>query len=154
MEQVLRHASCHVAVVEDHPSDLDPRAAVVVVRALDANTRLALDLLPAFAKQLPDPPRIVVPAAAWVDRIMRERELPPRTEIVVASDEELLGDPAAFIHRDDVVVMGRPDLPSFVGLVWPEAVPLADPKCRRQITVQAYRAPERESLLFRLLTGR
>jgi nucleotide-binding universal stress UspA family protein len=138
MEQVLRHPSCHVAVVKDFPRDVDVRSAVV----------------PAFAKDLPELPRIIVPTPAWVDRIATSRDLPPRTEIVVATDAELARDAEGYIHPDDVLVMARPDVSSVVGVLWPEALPLADPPCRRLVTVRSYRALKRESVLLRLLTGR
>lgn len=159
IEQVLANAPCHVAVVKGG----SPRASLRIVAAVndEPNSRLALQLLPAFARAWNIGAKVVgfnaegntARARGLLEHAIKDSGL-ARVELKVVEDGHLAARIAAEASPNDTILMGDAEWSGLSRLVVPDvADAVAEKHEQMVILVRAYRPARKSSLLIRLLTG-
>jgi len=159
IEQVLSHAPCHVAVVKGG----SPRAPLRIVAAVndERNGRLAMQLLPAFARGWNVAAKVVgftaggntARSRAALEKTVKESGL-SRVEVKIIEDGHLATRIAAEASPNDAILMGDAEWSGLSRLVVPDvADAVAEKHEQMVILVRAYRPAKKPSLLIRLLTG-
>ncbi len=162
MDRVLMESPCHVAVVKCSEDSKVDRILVPVDD--DRNSRLALELLPAFVSRWNASTEIVAltldgpHAKARADQLLQglSKEL-PFPEGAGTSYVEGITPTKGILERirpADLVVMGESQwtgLAHLFGSTLPDEI--AEQTARPVVFVKAYVPKRRRSLLYRLLTG-
>lgn len=159
LEQVLAHAPCHVAVVKGHPATSPTRVVLAVDD--DRNSRLALQLLPAFVESWRAPAKIVafasggtpVRAQEVLAKLLQKTQLPPGVETKVAKGV-ILSSILSEIGVSDAILMGDAPYSGLARFLSPSVADRVAAKSDQMvILVKAYRPAPKRSLLVRLVTG-
>lgn len=163
VDQVLENAPCHVAVVK--PRAMKDIRRVTAFVEEDADSRLALEILPAVAKAWNAPQRIVAfvprpPASASAGREVAEWLNAGRGEVFddrevqvlhgVPDSERILGA----CGEGEVVLMSEAPVSAITRLLSVEPSDVVAERSRGTVILtRAHRARRRRSLLVRILTG-
>lgn len=161
VHKVLLDAPCHVAVVKcEIPTTVE---RIVVPIEDDANSRLAVELLPCFATQWNAKLRIlaIVPNGSAIDskgrkliqRLTGNAGLAADIETGVVSEADAPDQILAELATGDAVIMGEAPsgLARFLAPATADIV--AEKSSQMVILVKAFQTRRRPSLLVRLLTG-
>jgi len=160
MDQVLQHAPCHVAVVKCEMPVRIERVTVAVED--DPNSRLALELLPAFAAQWNATRKILATVYDGAGEGKARELIAGLVPVPLSGDTEIGTVPGADAARGilaaaeehDAIVMGEAPWSGLARLLAP-ATPdiVAEKSSHMVILVKAYQPPRKRSILLRLLTG-
>ena len=161
MDQVLRQAPCHALVVKcEMPAEIE-RITVAVEN--DRNSRLALELMPAFAARWNAKTKILamVYDGASIDAKGRDliaeiapAPLPENTEIGSVAGIDAAEGILASAAEHDVIVMGEAQWSGLARWLAPATPDIVAKKSAHMvILVKAYQPSRKRSLLLRLLTG-
>ncbi len=162
MDRVLMESPCHVAVVKC--SDVSKVDRILAPVDDDSNSRLALELLPAFVSHWNaaaevlvlalDGSRVRTRAERLLQRLSREVPFPAGTTTSYLHGVMPAHEILEKIHPADLIVMGESQwtgLAHLFGSTLPDEI--AKGTDRPAVFVKAYEPKRRRSLLYRLLTG-
>lgn len=162
MDRVLMESPCHVAVVKC--SDVSRVDRILVPVDDDRNSRLALELLPAFISRWKagteilaltlDGSHVKARAEQLLQRLSRELPFPAGAATSYVEGTMPTKEILERIRPTDLVVMGESQWTGFAhlfGSTLPDEI--AERTDRPVVFIKAYEPKRRRSLLFRLLTG-
>jgi amino acid transporter/nucleotide-binding universal stress UspA family protein len=158
VEKVMSRAPCHVAVVKGGTRSSVRR--IVAAVSDERNAKLALQLLPAFARAWNAGAKVVGFTAdgnearrAEADRAVREAA-PPGAEVTMVLGSRVAAVIAEESRPGDVILMGDAEWSGLPRLLVPSLADAVAGKSEQTvILIRAYQQPSGRSLLIRLLTG-
>jgi len=160
--QVLKDAPCHVAAIKHDGMRVINRIVLPVED--NANSHLAMELLPALAARWKSTSRIltVVPGPFpqlqgedLLRQLTQKVSLPHATETLAVTGDDIADRILAEVGEGDMLVLGqsrRSGLPSLLAPTIPDEI--ADRTSQMTVLISAYRPRRKPSLWIRLLTGR
>jgi amino acid transporter/nucleotide-binding universal stress UspA family protein len=162
VDRVLNQAPCHVAIVKCQGTE-DVQGVSVAVQE-DRNSRLALELLPAFVERWPSQVKVlpIVPdgsavqarAQTLLTALNQNLVLPQGTVTAAIAGAQVAEKILEEAGDRSVIVMGEPpwgEISRFLAPVASDIVAERSPQI--VILLKAYQSKRKRSLLFRLLTG-